>query len=163
MTTPAPTPEPAPQSSEPAPDGGDQLGDAGKKALQAERARAAAAEKQAKALQTQLDAINAANMSAQERAEKERDDAKAAADQAKAEATRWRVAAKHGISDDDAETFLTGTDEATLTRQAQRLAELNKSPGTPRPDPSQGARGKPASTGDPAKDFATFLGAQLQR
>ena len=47
---------------------------------------------------------------------------KAAAD-AKAEALRWKVAAKHGISDEDADLFLTGTDEDTLTKQAQRLAE----------------------------------------
>lgn len=54
-------------------------------------------------------------------------DAKTAAEQdaanARAEALRWRVAAKHGISDEDAELFLTGTDEATLTKQAERLTE----------------------------------------
>ena len=54
-------------------------------------------------------------------------DAKAAADQAaaeaKAEALRWRIAAKHQISDEDAELFLTGTDEDTLTKQAKRLTE----------------------------------------
>jgi len=54
-------------------------------------------------------------------------DAKAAAEKeasdARAEAMRWRVAAKHGVSDDDAELFLTGTDEETLTKQAQRLGE----------------------------------------
>lgn len=53
-------------------------------------------------------------------------DAKTAAEQAaaeaKAEALRWKIAAKHGISDDDAELFLTGTDEDTLTKQAERLA-----------------------------------------
>lgn len=53
-------------------------------------------------------------------------DAKAAAEkatvEAKAEALRWRIAAKHGISDEDAEMFLSGTDEATLTKQAERLA-----------------------------------------
>ena len=30
--------------------------------------------------------------------------------------------AKHGIPDEDAELFLTGSDEATLNRQAERLA-----------------------------------------
>lgn len=54
-------------------------------------------------------------------------DAKAAAererDAAKAEAARLRVAAKFGISDEDADLFLTGSDEATLTRQAERLAQ----------------------------------------
>src|SRR5690554_3199625 len=54
-------------------------------------------------------------------------DAKAAAererDEAKAEALRFKVASKHGISDEDAELFLTGSDEDTLTKQAQRLTE----------------------------------------
>jgi hypothetical protein len=49
--------------------------------------------------------------------------AEKAAAEAKAEALRWKVAAKHGISDDDADLFLTGTDEETLTKQAQRLTE----------------------------------------
>ena len=49
--------------------------------------------------------------------------AEKATEVAKADALRWRTAAKHGISDEDAELFLTGTDEATLTRQAERLTE----------------------------------------
>lgn len=48
--------------------------------------------------------------------------AQADADKARAESLRWRIAAKHGIGDDDADLFLTGTDEDTLTRQAERLA-----------------------------------------
>lgn len=39
------------------------------------------------------------------------------------EALRRRVQAAHGISDDDADLFLTGTDEESLTAQAKRLAE----------------------------------------
>lgn len=50
---------------------------------------------------------------------------------AQAEALRWRTAAKHGISDEDAEIFLTGTTEETLTRQAERLATLRAPQGTP--------------------------------
>lgn len=42
---------------------------------------------------------------------------------ARAEALRLRVAATHGVSAEDAELFLTATDEETLTRQAKRLAE----------------------------------------
>jgi hypothetical protein len=38
------------------------------------------------------------------------------------EALKRRVQARHGISDDDADLFLTGTDEDTLTAQAERLA-----------------------------------------
>lgn len=42
------------------------------------------------------------------------------------EAMRLRVATKHGISEEDAELFLTGADEETLTSQAKRLAERTK-------------------------------------
>lgn len=90
---------------------------------------------------------------AQKSSEQKLIDAKTAAEQdalaARAEALRWKVAAKHGISDEDADLFLTGTDEETLTRQAERLAERDGAPKTPRPDLSQGARnGGAATTGD---------------
>src|SRR5690606_18869341 len=39
------------------------------------------------------------------------------------EALRRRVQAAYGIPDEDADLFLTGTDEETLTAQAKRLAE----------------------------------------
>jgi len=44
---------------------------------------------------------------------------------AEAEAGRLRsdIAARHGISPEDRDLFLTGTDEETLTAQAKRLAE----------------------------------------
>ena len=41
----------------------------------------------------------------------------------KREALRRRVQAAHGISDEDADLFLTGTDEGTLAAQAKRLAD----------------------------------------
>lgn len=70
-----------------------------------------------------LDEIEAANKTEAQKladavaaAEKERDDARA-------EALRMRIATKHGITDaEDIDLFLTGTDEETLTRQAERLA-----------------------------------------
>ncbi|MET7867975.1 hypothetical protein [Micromonospora taraxaci] len=54
-------------------------------------------------------------------AERERDAARAAE-------LRLRIAAKHGISDEHADLFLNGTDEATLTEQAEQLAKLAESP-----------------------------------
>lgn len=69
------------------------------------------------------DEAEQANQSEAERLQAELDAAKAAADQATRDALRLRVAAKHGVSDEDADLFLTGSDEETLTRQAQRLAE----------------------------------------
>lgn len=41
----------------------------------------------------------------------------------KREALKRRVQAAHGISDEDADLFLTGSDEESLTAQAKRLAE----------------------------------------
>lgn len=100
--------------------------------------------------------------------------AKEAAD-ARVEALRWRIAANHGISTDDAELFLTGADEATMTHQAEVLAAKNKvttPAGTPaataaptpaprpRADLSQGAQG--AKSIDPASSFAAFFKGQLE-
>lgn len=92
------------------------------------------------------------------------------ADEARAEAMRLRVASSHGITDAEAVAlFLTGTDEETLTRQAQRLSEMASTtnagaqPPAPRPDLSQGARGGNGASGDPATDFASFLQGQLSR
>ena len=122
------------------------LGEGGKKALAAERARAKAAEDAARSLQAQLDEIKKSQMSDLEKAQATAQEYQSAAAQAQAEALRWRIAAKHGISDEDAETFLTGTDEATLTRQAERLSALNTAtPATPRPDRTQGGSGQPVA------------------
>lgn len=128
------------------------LGENGEKALKAEREARAAAEKSAAALQKQLDEINAANLSDLERAQKAAKDAQDAAAKATAEALRFRVAAKHGISDEDADLFLTGSDTATLERQAARLVE--RTPITPRPDPSQGGNGAPPALNSNALEQA---------
>lgn len=120
------------------------LGEGGKKALSAEREARKAAEDAAKALQAELDKIKQAQMSDLERAQAQAAAAQEAAQQAQADALRWRIAAKHGISDEDAETFLLGTDEATLTRQAERLQAMAAStPATPKPDRTQGGTGEP--------------------
>lgn len=139
--------QPAEASSEPVESGSDEpLGEGGKKALAAERKARTEAEKREADLKARLDKIEAANMSDLERAQKEAADAKDVAAKATAEALRFRVAAQHGISDEDAELFLTGTDNETLSRQAQRLTE--RTPTTPRPDPSQGAQHAEPLNGD---------------
>lgn len=68
-------------------------------------------------------------------------DSQDTAAKATSEATRLRVALRNGITVDDAETFLTGADEAALTKQAERLKELSKLPEFPPFDPTQGAQG----------------------
>jgi len=42
---------------------------------------------------------------------------------ARREALKFKIAAKFAIGDEDADLFLTGTDEETLTRQGQRLTD----------------------------------------
>lgn len=62
-----------------------------------------------------------------------------------------------GISEEDAETFLTGGDKETLTRQAQRLAALSASkstPTTPKPDLTQGGTGAPPALNSSALEEA---------
>jgi hypothetical protein len=122
------------------------LGEGGKKALKAEREARTKAERQAAELQAKLDKIEAANMSDLERAQKEAADAKEAAAKATTDALRFRIAAQHGISDEDAELFLTGEDADTLTKQATRLKE--RTPTSPKPDPTQGAQHATALNGD---------------
>lgn len=153
------TTEPA-ETTEPQGDPAD-LGDAGKKALAAEREARKAAEKSAAEFAAQVKAFEDAQKSDAERSAEALATAQKDAETARTEALRWRVAAKHGISDDDAETFLTGTDEDTITRQAERLAALgNHAPAGPRADLTQGSgREKPGTT--PEGDFANFLTQQL--
>ena len=98
------------------------LGEGGKKALEAERTARATAEKAAAELQAKLDEIEKANLSEVERAKREAEEARAELVKAKGEALRARIQAKHGISDEDADLFLTGSDQATLAKQAERLA-----------------------------------------
>lgn len=136
----APTPDPAEAPEE-------LLGDAGKKALDAMKRDRNDARSEANALKAQLDLFKQSQMSDLEKAQTLAADAQKVAAQAQAEALRWRIAAKHGISDDDAETFLTGSDEATLTRQAERLSQMaataSTAPPTPKPDLTQGQAGNP--------------------
>lgn len=140
------------------------LGDAGKKALDAERKRATDFEKQAKQLQSQLDAINQANESALEKAQRETKEAQDALPTAVASAFKQAAVSFGGITQEDADLFLTGSDVDTLSKQIAALSARTSTPGTPtpapRPDLSQGATGTPAS-GDPAQDFANFINGQL--
>lgn len=43
-----------------------------------------------------------------------------------AAALRYRIAAAHGVTNEDADLFLTGNDEDTITAQAKRLADRDK-------------------------------------
>lgn len=125
------------KQGEPA-DTDESLGEGGKKALKAEREARTAAERQAAELKAKLDQIEAANMSDLERAQKEAKDAQEDAAKARTDALRFRIATQHGISEEDADLFLVGTDAETLTKQATRLKE--RTPTSPKPDPTQGSQ-----------------------
>ena len=79
--------------------------------------------KDLKAKANKFDEMEAANQTELEKATKRVTDTEGERDQAKAEALRLRIANKHGITEEDADLFLTGTDEERLTAQAKRLSE----------------------------------------
>lgn len=72
---------------------------------------------------TELDALKASQLSNEERLAAERDQAVAERDKALTDMLRWQIATRFGIADEDVDLFLTGTDEDTLVKQAERLAE----------------------------------------
>lgn len=88
------------------------------------RQKARDQEKRAKANATaaaRLAEIEEAGKSDLEKANTRTAAAEAERDDARAEAMRLRVAVQHGIGLEDADLFLTGRDEETLTAQAKRL------------------------------------------
>jgi hypothetical protein len=130
------------------------LGENGKKALDAERNARKAAEKSAADFKKRLDEIEAANLSDLEKAQRQAQEAQEAATRATADAARFRIAARHGINDEDADLFLTATDPETLERQAAAL--VARTPTGPKSDPSQGAKGS-AGAKTTADSFAEFF------
>lgn len=65
------------------------------------------------------------------------------------EALKRRVQAAYGIPDEDADLFLTGTDEETLTAQAKRLAEReSERKRTGNVAPKEGANPRPEEDQD---------------
>jgi hypothetical protein len=73
---------------------------------------------------------------------------------AEARALRSDIAAKHGLSAEDRDLFLTGTDESTLTAQAERLAAREtdrKKQGNVAPK-----EGATKNTGDATSDVKQF-------
>lgn len=138
------------------------LGEGGKKALEAERKRADGAEKTAKELKAQIDALSDAKLTETERLQKQLDALAADYQAAQVEAARNRVAAEEQIPA-GLVGYLTGSDESAIRESAKVLksaiAEASK-PGTPAPDPSQGAKGAPVG-GSTASQFESFFNQKL--
>lgn len=127
-TPPTPTPPVAPETpAAPEPPTTAELGESGVETLRKEREARKVFEKRVKELEplaARLAKIEEGEKTETQKLAEKLDKAEKAAADARAEALRFRIASKHQISDEDAETFLTGSDEETLTRQAERLAAL---------------------------------------
>ena len=137
-----------------------ELGDGGKKAIQAEREARKTAERTAAEALAKLKSFEDANLSELERSKKAAEESAAELAALRTENIRNRVALAKGVPADLIE-FLTGDTEEEVAAKADILLARLNTPGTPKPDPSQGAKGTPiaGSTGD---QFAKFFETQLQ-
>lgn len=129
-----------------------ELGDGGKKALQAERDARKAAERTAAEYAAKLKEIEDANLSELERTKKAAEESAAELARLRTENIRTKVALDKGVPADLVE-FLSGDTEGDIAAKADLLLARLNTPGTPKPDPSQGAKGDGAAlNGDPLLD-----------
>ena len=92
------------------------------KRLERERAKFADYD-ELKAKAGQLDALAEESRPELDKAKDAATKAEGERDSARAEALRLRIAVEHGISIEDADLFLTGSDEESLRAQAKRLSD----------------------------------------
>jgi len=130
------------------------LGDAGQKAIKAEREARKIAERTAADAVAKLKSFEDANLSELERTKKAADEAASELAALRIENVRNRVALAKGVPADLIE-FLTGSTEDEVTAKADVLMSRLGSSGTPKPDPSQGAKGttQKKTTGAMFEDF----------
>lgn len=140
--------------------GTQELGDGGIKALQAERDARKAAEKTASEYAAKLKEFEDAKLSELEKAQNAANESAAELARLRMENTRSKVALSKGLPADLVE-FLTGDTEEEVAAKADLLLSRLGTPGTPKPDPSQGAKGSQAHAlnGDPLlADLKSKLG-----
>lgn len=143
--------EPDKKAAEPTATTSEALGDAGKKALEAEREARREAEKNLNALKSEFEGFKTSLSEAFGVKPKEGDDGdalKAVQDQLaqmQRETAVFRLAAQHQITDaDDLDLLKSAKDETAMTKLAERLAaKADKTPGTPKPDTTQGGKSDP--------------------
>ena len=81
---------------------------------------------------------------------------------AEARALRASIANEHGISPEDRDLFLTGTDEETLTAQAKRLADReSERKRSNNHVPNEGKTPKPTDSGDERQFVNELFGRAL--
>lgn len=159
--TPAPSPTPADSPAQAEPD------------WKAEARKWEARAKENKTAADRLAEIEESNKTeAQKQAERMAELEKSATT-AKVEALRYKYAAKHKISDEDAELFLTATDEETIAKQAKRLAARESSQ-QQQPQPGAHVPGEGRTPANPnldqqieeatkARDFNRAIALKQQR
>lgn len=173
--TPEPTDgKPAAQQQTPAPSGDqakqdEPLGDGGKKALEAEREARKTAEKDLAAMRSEFDAFKtglAGALGVKPGGSTSPEEAVAQMQQRldamQTDSEVYRLAAQHQITEQaDIDLLRSATDAEARGKLAERLAAKgSETPGTPKPDATQGGKGGTGS-GTPEQDFAAFLGRQL--
>jgi hypothetical protein len=174
-TTPAPT---AAVATSPAPDATDAPTDEGKGSKSAVLADLAKERDQRQALEQTVQQLQTAQKAQTEALAKafglkpeETSDVQALASQVTAlqeqfattthQNTVLNIANEHGITSKEDIALLTSVkDEATMRSLAARIKTSDGTPGTPKPDLTQGGKDAPV-TGGPAQDFASFLTKQL--
>ena len=141
-TNPAPKATPDAKSDEP-------LGDGGKKALEAEREKRKQAETDLASLRKDFEGFQMKLSEAFGVKPATGDGADAVTqlqqrlDTMQRDTAVYRLAAQHQITDEgDLELLRSATDEAAMTKLAERLAaKAEPTPGTPKPDATQGGSG----------------------
>lgn len=147
------TDETPPEQETPAPEQQDQadkpLGPGGEKALASEREARKAAEKANADLAARLKEFEDRDKSELERLTERAATAEREAADARRESLRYSIAAETGIP----ANLLNGDDEEAMRGHAERLKAFveTQRPSTPKPDPSQGARG-PVDIDDQIRD-----------
>lgn len=144
-TTATETPKADPPKADPPVSGDEPLGEGGKKALEAEREARKQAEADLADLRKNFEGFQAKLSEAfgVKSATGDGDDAVTQLQQQlntmQHETAVYRLAAQHEITDEvDLELLKSATDEAAMTKLAERLAAKASAPGTPKPDATQG-------------------------
>lgn len=149
--------EPGKTAAEPVAPNSEPLGDAGKKALEAEREARREAEKNLNALKSEFEGFKTSLSEAfgvKPKPGEGGDALKTVQEQLaqmQRETTVFRLAAQHQITDaDDLDLLKSAKDETAMTKLAERLAaKADSTPGTPKPDTTQGGKsGPPALNSD---------------
>lgn len=138
----------------------DALADGGKKALDAERNARKAAERRVGELENQVTSLQSSHETALTAATTAATEATTRAEAAEGNTLRYRVALETGVPAKHIGRLQGDTEEALREDAAAFVADIVPGPTTPKPDPSQGAKGEPAKSST-ADQFASAIEGAL--